>query len=304
MAIRNNIARLAGWSILVATVVLGLKVLAWRITGSVALYSDALESAVNVVTALLAWFAIRISHRPADKGHPFGHSKAEYFSAVIEGVLIVLAALLIFNEAISALRRPYDLQMPALGMAVNFVSAAINGAWAWVLISAGRQARSPALLADGRHILVDVMTSAGVLVGLVLVLATGWQFIDSVVAIAVGINVLREGWKVISSSVDGLMDSAVDDAEAARIREIILANAEGAMEVHDIKTRSAGHTSFIEFHLVVDGTMSVADSHAICNRIEAALGRAMAGAHITIHVEPHEESKRDGLAVGKQPLNR
>lgn len=293
----SHISRLAGWSILVALVVLGLKAVAWRITGSVALYSDALESVVNVVTALLAWFAVRISHKPADKQHPFGHSKAEYFSAVVEGVLIVLAALLIFNEAISALRRPHDLQMPALGMTINLVSAAINGAWAWVLIRAGRRWRSPALLADGRHILVDVITSAGVLVGLILLLLTGWQFIDSVVAIGVGFNVLWEGWKVISTSVDGLMDSAVDDAEAARIRAIILANADGALEVHDIKTRGAGHASFIEFHLVVDGDMSVADSHAICNRIEAALGREIAGAYITIHVEPHGESQGDGLTI-------
>lgn len=294
---RNHIAHLAGWSIFVALLVLTLKVTAWRLTGSVALYSDALESVVNVVTALLAWFAIRISHKPADKGHPFGHSKAEYFSAVVEGVLIVLAALLIFSEAIQALYRPHDLQTPALGMTVNLISTAINAAWAFVLIRSGKRWRSPALLADGRHIMVDVVTSAGVLIGLTLLLLTGWQFIDSVVAIGVGVNVLWEGWKVISSSVDGLMDSAVGDIEADRIRDLILTNADGALEVHDIKTRGAGHASFIEFHLVVDGAMSVAASHAICNRIEAALGSEIPGAHITIHVEPHDESKGDGLTV-------
>ncbi|MCR9139354.1 MAG: cation diffusion facilitator family transporter [Alphaproteobacteria bacterium] len=294
---RDHVTRLAGWSIVVALVVLALKIAAWRITGSVALYSDALESVVNVVTALLAWFAVRISHKPADKEHPFGHSKAEYFSAVVEGVLIVLAALLIFSEAIQALYRPSELQTPALGMTVNLISTAINAAWASVLLRFGKRWHSPALTADGRHIMVDVVTSAGVLVGLTLVIATGWQFIDSVVAIGVGINVLWEGWKVISSSVDGLMDGAVGDAEADRIRDIILANAGGAIEVHDIKTRGAGHASFVEFHLVVDGAMSVADSHAICNRIEAALGTEIPGAHITIHVEPHDESKGDGLAI-------
>jgi cation diffusion facilitator family transporter len=298
MTSSHNIARLAGWSILIALLVLGLKVVAWRITGSVALYSDALESVVNVVTAVLAWIAVRISHRPADKEHPFGHYKAEYFSAVVEGVLIILAALLIFNEAISALYRPHNIETPALGMAINTSAAVINGLWAWVLISAGRRSRSPALLADGRHILVDVVTSAGVLIGLVLVLVTGWQFIDSLVAIGVGINVLWEGWKVISTSVDGLMDSAVDDDEAARIRKTILENAGGALEVHDIKTRGAGHASFIEFHLVVDGAMSVADSHAICNRIETALEMEITGARVTIHVEPDDESTRDGLTVG------
>jgi len=293
----RRLSRLAGWSIIVATIVFGLKLAAWRLTGSVALYSDALESIVNVATAALAWITIRISHRPADKGHPFGHYKAEYLSAVVEGVLILLAAFLIFNEAVSALRQPHGLQTPALGMTVNAVASVINGFWAWVLVSAGRRARSPALEADGRHVLADVVTSAGVLAGLALVLLTGWQFIDSVVAIAVGIHILWQGWKVTASSVDGLMDSAVKEEDGARIRDTILANADGAIEVHDIKTRTAGHVSFIEFHLVVDGSMSVAASHAICNRIEAALAREIAGARVTIHVEPDDESKRDGLAV-------
>ena len=299
MSSKHRIANLAGWSIAVACLVFVLKILAWRITGSVALFSDALESVINVVTALLAWLAIRISHVPADKGHPFGHYKAEYFSAVVAGVLIVVAALLIFTEAISALAAPRDLNEPLSGMAVNAVAAIINGLWAWRLIREGRRSRSPALAADGRHIMVDVVTSAGVLVGLGLVLATGWLFLDSLIAIGVGINVLIEGWKVIRSSVDGLMDSALDENETERIRQTILASATGAMEVHDIKTRRAGHVSFIEFHLVVDGAMSVADSHAICNRVEAALAKAIPGSNITIHVEPDEESKRDGLAIDR-----
>lgn len=294
----HRIARLAGWSIVVAGLVLLLKAAAWWITGSVALYSDALESLVNIVTAAFAWIAIRISQMPADKGHPFGHTKAEYFSAVACGILIVVAALLIFREAVTALISPHELKTPALGMAVNAVAAVINGFWAWLLIREGRRARSPALSADGRHILVDVVTSAGVLIGLALVLATGWLFLDSLIAIAVGINVLVEGWKVTVSSVDGLMDKALDDKETERIRQTILETASGAIEVHDIKTRMAGHASFIEFHMVVDGSMSVAASHAICNRVEAALMKAIPGASITIHVEPNEESKRDGLTIG------
>lgn len=298
MTERGHISRLAGWSIVIAAVVLGLKFAAWWVTGSVALYSDALESVVNVVTAALAWVAIRISHRPADKQHPFGHHKAEYFSAVIEGVLIVIAALLIFREAVIALYRPHALEAPLVGMGINFVAAAINAYWAWLLITAGRRARSPALQADGRHILVDVVTSAGVLVGLTLVLVTGWQPIDSIIAIAVGINVLWEGWKVISNSVDGLMDSAVPDPLATEIRQTIIANADGALEVHDIKTRGAARVTFIEFHLVVDGAMSVADSHAICNRIEAALAEVIGEVQVIIHVEPHEERRQDGLTIG------
>ena len=298
MSSKNRITNLAGWSIAVAGLVLILKTLAWWITGSVALFSDALESVINVVTASLAWLAIRISHVPADKQHPFGHYKAEYFSAVVAGVLIVVAALLIFTEAVSALANPHVLNEPVSGMAVNGLAAVINGLWAWRLIREGRRSRSPALSADGRHIMVDVVTSAGVIVGLGLVLATGWLFLDSAIAIGIGVNVLLEGWKVIRSSVDGLMDSALDETETERIRQTILASATGALEVHDIKTRSAGHVSFIEFHLVVDGRMSVADSHAICNRVEAALAEAIPGSNITIHVEPDEESKRDGLTIG------
>ncbi len=293
----NNIARLAGWSIAVACLVLGLKITAWRVTGSVALYSDALESVINVVTALMAWIAIRISHRPADKGHPFGHHKAEYFSAVIAGVLIVIAALLIFHDAILALYSPSPLNTPVKGMAINLSAAVINAGWAWMLISAGRRARSPALTADGRHVLVDVVTSAGVLIGLALVVVTDWLFLDSLMAIGVGLNVLWEGWKVISSSVDGLMDGALDDAENERIRQTIQESASGAIEVHDIKTRSAGHVSFIEFHLVVDGSMSVSNAHLICNRIEQALARSIPGANITIHVEPDDEVAHNSLQI-------
>ena len=184
-------------------------------------------------------------------------------------------------------------------MVINAAAAIVNGLWALLLIRIARRHRSPALAADGRHILVDVVTSAGVLVGLALVLLTGWQFLDSVIAIAVGVNVLIEGWKVITSSVDGLMDGALDDAETARIRQTIQDSASGALEVHDIKTRRAGHVSFIEFHLVVDRTMSVAASHAICNRVEAALRAAIPGAVVTIHVEPDEESKHYGMTIGE-----
>jgi cation diffusion facilitator family transporter len=297
MSANPIIARLAGMSIIVAFLVLALKGAAWWITGSVALYSDALESVINVVTAVLAWIAIRISHRPADKNHPFGHYKAEYFSAVVAGILIVVAALLIFTEAISAMIAPRQLNTPAVGMAINAAAAVLNGLWAWLLIRTARRHRSPALAADGRHILVDVVTSAGVLVGLALVLLTGWLILDSVLAMAVGVNVLIEGWKVIMSSVDGLMDGALDDDETVRVRQTILDSATGAIEVHDIKTRRAGHVSFIEFHLVVDSAMTVAASHAICNRIEDALRTTVPGAKVTIHVEPVEESKRDGLSI-------
>jgi cation diffusion facilitator family transporter len=288
---KQRVATLALWSIPVALAVLALKFAAWWITGSVALYSDALESIVNVIAAFFALWAIRISYLPADENHPFGHHKAEYLSAVVEGALIIVAALLICREAFFALQSPAPLEQPWPGLAINAVGGALNAVWAWVLIRAGRQERSPALEADGRHILTDVWTSVGVIVGLVAAIGTGWAVLDPLLAIAVAINILYQGWHVIGSSVQGLMDVGVDAEQSLRIRGIISTNAGGALEVHDLKTRIAGRATFIEFHLVVDAAMSVGDSHVICDRIEEALKAELPSVRVVIHVEPDDEAK-------------
>jgi cation diffusion facilitator family transporter len=288
---KQKVAALAAWSIVIAFVVLALKAFAWWITGSVALYSDALESIVNVIASGAALYAIRISHRPADQDHPFGHHKAEYFSAVLEGVLIVVAALLILAEVWRAWHAPITLDQPWMGLAVNGFASAINGIWALMLIRAGRSKRSPALVADGRHIMTDVVTSVGVIVGLVGAIVTGWTILDPLLAIIVAINILWQGWRVIGSSVGGLMDMAVDKDETMRIRDIISTNCKGALEVHDLKTRIAGRATFIEFHLVVDADMSVGESHVICDRIEDALKTEIPSVRVTIHVEPDDEAK-------------
>jgi cation diffusion facilitator family transporter len=290
-ASKRKVARLAFWSIVVAFVVLGLKTLAWWMTGSVALYSDALESTVNVIAALAAFWAIRISHTPADQDHPFGHHKAEYLSAVLEGVLIVVAALLILVEVARAWSTPVDLNQPWPGLAVNALASVINLVFAQVLIRTGRNERSPALIADGQHIMTDVVTSFGVLVGLVAAALTGWNILDPALAVIVALNILWQGWHVIGSSMQGLMDRAVDKDEHFRIRDIISANSKGAIEVHDLKTRIAGRATFIEFHLIVDGEMSVRESHVICDRIEEALRAEIPSVRITIHVEPDDEAK-------------
>jgi len=297
MSSSRRVSQLAYWSILVAFAVMGIKFVAWWLTGSAALYSDALESIVNVIAAIIAWIAIGISNKPADRNHQYGHQKAEYFSAVVEGVLIVLAALLIFYSAYGALSVDHQIVAPVQGMLVNGIAAAINAFWAWLLISTGAREKSPALLADGRHILADVVTSIGVLAGLILTIATGWIVLDAIMAFVVGANVLREGWKVVASSVDGLMDVALDAEEAKLIEDTILANATGAIEVHDIKTRASGPVSFVEFHLVVDGSMSVKAAHGICDRIEAAIHSVVAGAKTTIHVEPDSKEKDSGLKI-------
>ena len=292
----DTIRRLALWGIPLSLGVMGLKMLAWWLTGSVALLSDGLESLVNVVAAFIAFFVIRYAQKPADHDHPFGHHKAEYLSAVTEGVMIVVAALMIVQEAVGHLGNPQPMQAPVLGLAINFVAGVINGAWALTLIRAGRTHRSPALTADGQHIMSDVYTSIGVLIGLLLALGTGQPIFDPVLAILVAINILYQGWKVISSSIDGLMDKAVLPEEEEIIKDAIAKNAEGSLGVHDLKTRRAGAVTFVDFHMVVPAAMPVREAHRICDRLEDAIRAIHAGAEIAIHVEPEGE-KAHGIRV-------
>ncbi|MEX0853955.1 MAG: cation diffusion facilitator family transporter [Bauldia sp.] len=287
----------AAASVVVGVVVLVLKLAAWWLTGSVALYSDALESLVNIATALATLAAVRYGALPADANHPYGHHKAEYFSVVLEGVLIVIAAISIFRAALVGYLDPRPLEQPMAGLAVNVVAAAVNGVWATALLREARRRRSPALKADGIHLLTDVATSAGVVLGLLLSLATGLLVLDPILAALVAVNILWQGWRLIRVSIGGLMDEAVEPERLDRIRQIISDNADGAIEAHDVRTRAAGRVTFIEFHLVVPGSMAVSLSHEICDRIEKALRAEVADASITIHVEPEEKAKHTGVVV-------
>jgi cation diffusion facilitator family transporter len=246
-------------SIAVAGLVLALKYLAYWVTGSVALYSDALESIVNLITALVALYAI--------------------------------------HEAYDAFLRPRGLSEPLRGLAINGVATAINAGWSYFLLTWGKRQRSPALVGDGWHLLTDVATSLGVIVGLSLAMVTGWQSLDPALAALVAANILWAGWRLVRESVSGLMDEAVTGEVARHIRQVISENAQGAIEAHDVKTRAAGRVTFIEFHLVVPGGMTVAASHQICDRIEQALQAQVHGAQVLIHVEPEEEAKATGVPV-------
>ena len=289
--------KIAMGSILIGLIVLGLKTLAWWLTGSVALMSDAMESIVNVATAIAALIAIRIAARPADRDHPYGHHKAEFFSAVLEGVMIIVAALLILREAWHEFQAPRMLDAPLAGLLINGFAGVLNAGWCWVLISRGRRLRSPALVADGHHLLSDVISSGGVVLGVALAVVTGWAVLDPALAALVAVNILWSGWKVIASSVSGLMDEAVDNDTLADIRTTISDNATGAIEAHDLRTRHAGARTFIDFHLVVDGQTTVDAAHDICDRIEQALKAQVPGSMITIHVEPEHKAKHSGVLV-------
>lgn len=286
---------LALGSIGVALAVLVLKLAAWRMTGSVALFSDAIESVVNVAAAILALVAIRVAEQPPDAGHPFGHHKAENFSAIAEGTLIVLAALLILREAWGALWDPGLEDADPVGLLVNALAMAINLAWARVLISAGRKHRSPALTANGRHLMADVWTSVGVLAGVGIAVATGWAILDPLLAILVALHVLREGWAVVFHSAGDLMDSAASSEDRSAIEDAVRASSQGALQIHDLRTRRAGKVRFIEFHLVVDRNMTVGEAHDICDTIEDAIADSLPGARTLIHLEPDGLLEDEGI---------
>jgi cation diffusion facilitator family transporter len=293
----HTVSRYAIQSLGVAFVVLALKSLAYWITGSVALLSDALESIINVAVAGAAYFALRVSETPPDANHPFGHHKAEYFSAVLEGALIILAAIAIFREAAIHFFEPKELKAPGLGIAFNVVATTINAVWGWRLIRIGRRERSPALDAGGQHVLSDAVSSAGVVVGLTAAVLTGWLQLDAIIAACVGVYILAQGWGLVKDSVGGLMDQAVDPKTLSIIQACIEKAAAGAIEAHDLRTRHAGPVTFIQFHLVVPANMTVTKAHDICDRIENALREAVPGARVSIHVEPEHKAKHEGIMM-------
>lgn len=293
----THVVKLAIGSIVLGLVVLGLKVLAWVMTGSVALLSDALESTVNVVTAIAALLAIRVAALPADANHPYGHHKAELFSAILEGVMIIVASLVILKQAWQGIQMPHTLDAPLRGLLVNGLASVLNAVWAWVLIHQGRALRSPALVADGRHLFLDVVSSVVVTFGVLMAIETGWSWLDPALAGLVALNILWSGWRVMQQSLSGLLDESLSDAVLIEVRRVIATEASGAVEAHDLRTRAAGAATFIEFHLVVPGTITVSEAHDMCDRVEAGLKALVEGCIVTIHVEPEFKAKHTGIVV-------
>ena len=293
----ERVQRIAAGTIVVGALVLAMKAVAWWLTGSAALYSDALESVVNVVASLIAFGALRLAAVPADANHPYGHEKAEFFSAVIEGGLIIVAAVSILQHAWVTWNAPVMLETPWFALGLTAASTVLNGGWAARLTRVGRSERSAALIADGRHLWSDVVTSVGILAGLGVVVLTGLRWLDPVLAAATAGHVLWSGLGVVRSSVGGLMDEAPDGKTMQRIRRLVNEHAEGALEAHDLRTRHAGRLTYLEFHLVVPGAMRVDEAHAICDRVETALKQEVAGLVVTIHVEPEGKAKHQGVLV-------
>ncbi len=290
--------RIASGSIAVAAAVLALKAAAWWVTGSAALYSDALESVVNVLGSAAALAALRFALQPADHNHPYGHAKAEFFAAAFEGALIAAAAVSILQTAWTTWRHPEPLAFPLLGIALNAVATLANLLWARRLFRAAASPRSPALLGDASHLMSDVATSTGIVAGFALAVETGHVWLDPAIAAATAIYVLWSGLRLIAHALGGLMDMAPEDDTLPRIRAVLRRAGAGAIEAHDIRARQAGRVTFVQFHLVVPGEMPVLEAHEICDRIEGALRAEMADLIVNIHVEPEHKAKpADALAL-------
>ncbi|MCC6649412.1 MAG: cation transporter [Polyangiaceae bacterium] len=276
-------------SLSVGVVVLGLKWLAWRLTGSVGLYSDALESIVNVVAALVGLVFVSVAARPADAGHPFGHAKAEYFAAGLEGALVLVAAWSLLRAAWERWASPAPVVDLWRGGAVSGLATALNGALGVYLVRRGRALRSPTLRADGAHVLTDVATSAGVLLGVGAARATGVLALDPLVAAFVAVNIVWSGGRLVVDAVGGLMDEALPEAELTAVERAARSACDSGYTADVLRTRRAGHATFVEVRLVVPPETSVRASHDCCDRIEAAIAEVAEGATTTVHVEPAEE---------------
>ncbi|KSU57672.1 MULTISPECIES: cation diffusion facilitator family transporter [unclassified Gordonia (in: high G+C Gram-positive bacteria)] len=283
---RRDLSAFAVLSIVTAIVVIGLKLIAWRITGSVGLLSDALESTVNLVAAIGAFVALRVAAKPPDRSHNFGHTKAEYLSAVFEGVMIVVAAVVIVATAVDRLLHPEELDEVGMGLAISVGATVVNAVVGWVLIRAGRRHRSLTLEADGKHLMTDVWTTAGVVVGVFLVDATGWLPLDPLIAIAVAANILVVGGRLVWRSGAGLMDSALPDDLRAAIDAVLARHRADRIDFHDVRTREAGHERFVQLHMLVPGDWSVQRAHDLAETIEDELRATVDDLTVTLHVEP------------------
>lgn len=287
--ISQTMSRIALWAIPISMAITILKIAAWYVTGFISLLSDGLESIINIITAIILYYTIRYACLPADKNHPFGHQKAEYISAVAEGILMVNIGFLVLYESWQIPIKIHNNNISIIGLSISILANIINLFWGRFIIKYGEKHHSAALAANGKHIISDVMMSIGVISGLLLAVITNYSSIDSIIAILMSLNILYQGCKIVSSAISGLMDSAVKSEHLETIKKIIALNASGSREIHDLKVRQSGSTFFISFHLVVDSNMKVLNAHQICNRIEKSIEEVMPQSLVTIHVEPENE---------------
>ena len=287
----EGLTRFAWLSIGAAIATILLKGTAWWVTGSVGLLSDAAESLVNLVAAIVALVALRVAIKPPDRNHNYGHSKAEYFAAAVEGLMIFVAAAVILVASIQRFLDPQPLENVGIGLLVSVIASVLNGSVAWVLLRAGKKHRSITLTADGKHLLTDVWTSAGVVVGVLLVWLTGWDRLDPIVGFLVGLNILYTGWGLIRGSTAGLMDVSLPAEDNARIRAIIERFTSDDITFHAFRTRESGHRRFMEMHLLVPGNWTVKRGHDLAEDITDALLKEYPDLRVSMHIEPKEDPR-------------
>ena len=282
----HSLTRFAWLSIGAALATMALKTLAYYLTGSVGLLSDAMESLVNLAGALMALSMLTVAARPADEDHPYGHGKAEYFSAGVEGTLILVAAASIAYAAVQRLLHPRALEQLGLGLAVSVVASLVNLVVALILLKAARAHRSATLSANAHHLLTDVWTSVGVLVGVGAVALTGWQSLDPLVAIAVAANIVWTGTRIVRDSVYGLMDAALPVTELELLKKLLDRYVGEGVHYHALRTRQSGARRFVSLHVLVPGEWSVQHGHDTLERIEADIRRALPPVTVFTHLEP------------------
>ncbi|HVF62717.1 MAG TPA: cation diffusion facilitator family transporter [Casimicrobiaceae bacterium] len=281
-----SVKRFAWLSIAAALATIALKTLAWWLTDSVGLLSDAVESTVNLAGALMALAMLSIAARPADDDHAHGHGKAEYFASAFEGLLIVIAAACIVYAALERLSDPRPLDVVGIGIALTLVATAINYATSRTLMAAARSMQSIALEADARHLMTDVWTSVGVVVAVALVWVTGWLWLDPVIALAIALNILWAGWQLLRASAAGLMDESLPADQLGTIEAVLERYRAQGLDFHALRTRRAGTRAFITVHMLVPGRWTVKEAHDCSERVEADLRAVVTHAHVTTHVEP------------------
>jgi len=288
-------------SIGAAILTIGLKLGAYLLTGSVGLFSDAAESVVNLVAAVAALWALIYAARPPDEEHAFGHNKAEYFSSGLESALILIAAVWIGVTAWGRIMDPQPLHNVGLGLSIALVAAALNGGVALIILRAGRRLRSIALRADAYHLLTDVWTSVGVVVGIVTVQLTGWLVLDPLIGLVVAANIVWTGVRLLSDTAHGLLDTALPPEDQEKISKVLSRYEERGIEFHALRTRASGPRRFISMHVLVPGEWTVQKGHDLSERIEKDLAEALQGnSTFFIHIEPSE----DPASFADQSLDR
>ena len=298
----ESLTRYAWLSIAAALATILLKGLAWWLTGSVGLLSDALESFVNLAGAIVTLLMLGVAALPEDDNHAFGHTKAEYFASGFEGVLILLAAAAIAVAATDRLIHPQPLQQVGAGLAVSVVASLINFGVARVLLRAGRRYHSIALEADAHHLMTDVWTSAGVLVGVAAGAATGWQWLDPLLALAVAANIVWTGWKLLHRSAEGLMDAALPAEQHQVVVQVLERHRGDGLDYHALRTRQAGARQFVSVHVLVPGAWTVARGHDLAERIEVEIRDLLPRATVTTHIEPLEDAASwHDVGLDRQP---